>query len=332
MSSTLDEETLLDDLLAFAAELGETPTRTQMNDDGPHSSTPYYTRWGSWNAALAAAGLTANHENDIAEETLIGELQRLDEKLDRLPRFEDMEELGRLSGHTYLRTFGSWSDAKDAAGLDARRRTSRRLSRTELVDAIQELADELGRAPTQTEMNESGRYSQRPYYRQWESWGEALEAAGLDANRETGIFEDALIAELGRLAESLGRSPTFADMNEEGAYSVFPYLRTFGSWNDALRAVGVSINKAHGVVDGHLDYGPNWETQRRKALDRDDHECQHCGLTNDEHLAQWDHGLHVHHRTKRRKFDDYREANRLENLVSLCRSCHLEIENRILSS
>ncbi|SFK67562.1 HNH endonuclease [Halogranum rubrum] len=323
----LDKATLLANLQAFAAELGETPTRTQMNDDGPHSSTPYYTQWGSWNAALEAAGLTTNHENEISKDRLVAELQRLDTELDRLPRFEDMDEHGTFSGHTYLRTFGSWGDAKDAAGLDRRRRTNRRLSRVDLVDAMCELAQELGKTPTQTEMADYGRYSQRPYYREWDSWNEAVQAAGLDPEHDRGTPKDALLGELERLVDELGRTPTFAEMNERGRYSVFPYLRAFGTWNDALRAAGLSINKAHGVVIGHLDYGSNWERQRQKTLERDNYECQHCGLTNAEHEAEWNQGLHIHHRVKRRKFDDHRNANRLENLVTLCRDCHYDAES-----
>ncbi|EJN58004.1 homing endonuclease associated repeat-containing protein [Halogranum rubrum] len=323
----LDKATLIADLQAFAAKLSETPTRTQMNDDGPHSSTPYYTQWGSWNAALEAAGLGTNHENEISKDRLVAELQRLDTELDHLPRFEDMDEHGAFSGHTYLRTFGSWGDAKEAAGLDSRRRTSRRISREKLADAMCELAAELGKAPTQTEMKKCGRYSHRPYYREWDSWSEAVQAAGLDDEHDRGISDDDLLAELERLAEELGRTPTFTEMNERGCYSVFPYLRTYGTWNDALRAAGFPINKAYGVVAGHLDYGSNWERQRQEALERDDFECQHCGLTNSEHKTERGQELHVHHRVKRRAFDDYRDANQVENLVTLCRACHYDAEN-----
>ncbi|WP_246084504.1 homing endonuclease associated repeat-containing protein [Salinadaptatus halalkaliphilus] len=41
------DDQYLEDLREFAAELGKTPTRPEMNEDGPHSSTPYYNRWDS---------------------------------------------------------------------------------------------------------------------------------------------------------------------------------------------------------------------------------------------------------------------------------------------
>lgn len=70
-------------------------------------------------------------------------------------------------------------------------------------------------------------------------------------------------------------------------------------------------------------YGANWPTQREKALDRDDHRCQACGMTSAAHQEQWDEGLHVHHITRFKSFDNSERANELSNLVALCRGCHV---------
>lgn len=331
MSSEISAERLVADLQTFAAELGKTPTRAQMNEDGPHSSTPYYSEWGSWNAALEAAGLATNHREDTTDEELCAELRRLAGELDRLPRFEDMAEYGAFSPHTYARRFGSWGEAKAEAGLDEETRTSRRIPEPKLVDALRELADELGKTPTQEEMSEYGRYSHRPYYRAFDSWEDALETAGLNSEHELGIEDEDLIDALEELAEDLGRTPTVAEVKERGRYSVWPFLRAFGSWNQAVEAAGLEMNKEHGVVeDGPIEYGPNWPRQREKALERDGYICQaeDCQITEERHQEEHGEGLHVHHRTKFRKFDDYEEANQLENLVTLCRPCHYEWEKR----
>ena len=63
--------------------------------------------------------------------------------------------------------------------------------------------------------------------------------------------------------------------------------------------------------------GPNWYRQREKARDRDGNECQNCG-SGDQ--------LHVHHIIPFKSFDDYREANKLQNLITLCASCHHQVE------
>lgn len=66
---------------------------------------------------------------------------------------------------------------------------------------------------------------------------------------------------------------------------------------------------------GHSCYrGDNWNRQRKAARERDNHTCQHCGKVG--------RNLPVHHVRPFRLFTDYREANRLENLITLCSVCH----------
>lgn len=73
-------------------------------------------------------------------------------------------------------------------------------------------------------------------------------------------------------------------------------------------------------------YGPNWRERKRAARKRDGFTCQRCGIT-EERLNR---KLDVHHIIPFRTFgiERYREANRLENLISLCHLCHLQTEPR----
>jgi len=81
-------------------------------------------------------------------------------------------------------------------------------------------------------------------------------------------------------------------------------------------------------------YGPNWNGQREKALERDDYKCQECDMTLEEHLQQFEQELHVHHKVKRRTIVDednptieqFELANSLDNLVTLCKVCHKKLE------
>jgi hypothetical protein len=65
-------------------------------------------------------------------------------------------------------------------------------------------------------------------------------------------------------------------------------------------------------------YDPNWEEQRRTALERDNYTCQKCGSPQKgrEH--------DVHHIIPFHKFglERYLEANSLNNLITLCLNCH----------
>ena len=69
----------------------------------------------------------------------------------------------------------------------------------------------------------------------------------------------------------------------------------------------------------HQPRGKNWAKMRRKTLRRDSYQCRLCGSKED---------IAVHHLIPVRNFDIPEQSNTLENLISLCRSCHAKIEPR----
>lgn len=81
---------------------------------------------------------------------------------------------------------------------------------------------------------------------------------------------------------------------------------------------------------GSIDYyGPNWIKQRKKTLKRDQYRCQRCR----KHQPELEMCPDVHHRKKMRwyknnydKSEWYEKSNDLDNLITLCRSCHREWE------
>lgn len=70
-------------------------------------------------------------------------------------------------------------------------------------------------------------------------------------------------------------------------------------------------------------YGPNWHQQRRLARERDGFRCTRCGVHENEYGKE----LSVHHKIPFVYFDSYIEANKLENLVSLCEPCHRKVHS-----
>lgn len=75
-------------------------------------------------------------------------------------------------------------------------------------------------------------------------------------------------------------------------------------------------------TEGRSDYGPRWQEQREKALQRDGYKCQHTGITREEHYKKYDCDLPVHHIIPLRLFDDTSEANHVSNLVTLSEAVH----------
>lgn len=65
-------------------------------------------------------------------------------------------------------------------------------------------------------------------------------------------------------------------------------------------------------------YGSNWRAQRNKRREIDNYTCQRCGVTEKEYGKE----LSVHHVEPFVYFDSYLEANKTDNLLSLCEPCH----------
>ncbi len=104
-------------------------------------------------------------------------------------------------------------------------------------------------------------------------------------------------------------------------------LYTVGTWLE-LGDELVGQLQEEGVLRAANDYGPNWATQRDTARARDGYRCCHCGVA-ERPERQHD----VHHLTPFHTFgylpgvnDSFRLANRLDNLVTLCASCHRRAE------
>lgn len=76
-------------------------------------------------------------------------------------------------------------------------------------------------------------------------------------------------------------------------------------WRGDLNPLWRGVGKSH-------KYGSDWQAIKRAARDRDGC-CQHCGTTDE---------LHVHHKIPFRLFADTASANDLDNLMTLCASCH----------
>ncbi len=77
------------------------------------------------------------------------------------------------------------------------------------------------------------------------------------------------------------------------------------------------------------DYGPEWPRLRERVRARDGYRCQVCGRPEDG--KQHD----VHHKTPFRTFRDEQgrslreQANRMENLITLCPECHRKAEQNV---
>jgi len=115
--------------------------------------------------------------------------------------------------------------------------------------------------------------------------------------------------------ENLGEEPLDLPPSE---------LQTTGYWLtlseqtiEALRAAGNWTNDPN-------DYGPGWNRLREAVRIRDGYRCQVCGAAESRNRPH-----DVHHKVPFRQYLSPSEANRMDNLVTLCPSCHHKAETNL---
>lgn len=108
-------------------------------------------------------------------------------------------------------------------------------------------------------------------------------------------------------------------------------MMTEASWVTLTQALVEGLNQEGLWVEAVTSRGPDWPVQRDRARARDGYRCVHCGA---EERPGRQH--EVHHVIPFREFgwvpgenENYREANRLSNLITLCPQCHRLIERQV---
>ncbi|MDP1714981.1 MAG: DEAD/DEAH box helicase [Anaerolineales bacterium] len=119
--------------------------------------------------------------------------------------------------------------------------------------------------------------------------------------------------------ENLGQEPLDMPPSE---------LQTTGYWLSLSEAALSHLRDAGAWSNDPNDYGPDWSKIREHGRARDKYQCQVCGAL--ENGRQ--HG--VHHKIPFRAFIrdgvlDREQANRLENLTTLCSACHRKVEQNV---
>ncbi|GJQ34694.1 MAG: hypothetical protein JETCAE01_07040 [Anaerolineaceae bacterium] len=119
--------------------------------------------------------------------------------------------------------------------------------------------------------------------------------------------------------ENLGQEPLDMPPSE---------LQTTGYWLTLSESALKTLRDAGLWTNDPNNYGPDWQKIRLAVRKRDQFKCQVCGAaeTNREH--------DVHHKIPFRAFIqdgkvNHEQANRLENLTTLCQSCHRKVEQNV---
>lgn len=270
MTASERESRLQKDLRALYRTLNHPPSTADVKQLGQYSLRDYYSL-----LEPTAESQTTTPPEYISQDTKWAKvlrtaeisLENYDPYSTRYSRSELTEELIRLSietsgtltpsvvqSHsrisfaTFTNRLGKWPNplieadiipSPDAYTSD----TSRKIPSDDLDEALQRLADDLGRPPYSPEMDAEGDYSARTYLNRRGTWRQALEHAGLSThNAETNIPREDLIAELQRLYEKFGKRLSKMSLQVHSQYNPQTYQHRFRSLQEAYDEADIPPN------------------------------------------------------------------------------------------
>ncbi len=98
------------------------------------------------------------------------------------------------------------------------------------------------------------------------------------------------------------------------------HLQTAGYWFTLSEETVNTLRDAGLWGNDSNEYGPDWPRLRDAVRARDQFTCQSCGA------VEAGRAHHVHHKIPFRNFERAEDANRPDNLTTLCPACHKRVE------
>lgn len=194
-------EILVKQLHDLARELEKTPSHRDVFRASKKglcaAPQTFVSMFGTFNAALKAAGLIPNLERKSKQE-MINQLQALARELGKTPKKEDVDVRSKAglmaSANTYGSRFGSFNRALRAAKIKISRLGIRRrplnATQAKLIGELQGLSHRLRRRPTARDVDAASKAreisaSTTKYETAFGSFSEALELAGFDSGKHS---------------------------------------------------------------------------------------------------------------------------------------------------
>jgi 5-methylcytosine-specific restriction endonuclease McrA len=242
------------------------------------------------------------------------------------------------SYQTILNRFNTINNARKKAGIKEREGNCV-YSKDELLEIIKEFFSQNPNA-TSDDFRKVDEYpSQQTFENRFGSWSEAKIEAGIESSFVSCLICERTFDNLSSLSKHLinghGRRLKSSCINcgelfnrikkkfcSKECYDEYTIKEKHPCWKENSKKQ-------------RIPFGDNWKKQREKTIERDNKKCQRCGISRKQHYEKYGFDIHVDHIKPRIKFYDkendklnWKESNKISNLITYCCSCHAIQESK----
>ncbi len=227
-------------------------TQAVFRQLGRVSASAVRKRFGSWKAALSAAGLDnlysgknvtekmkSQHARGLSNEELLAQMRDVAGSLGKCSLTAlEFNEGSNISSSTIRARFGSWGKALHAAGLESSISVKQRKIRERYLQVLSDAARSHGKnSISQREFDKfTDQTSSQAISQFFGSWEHALAEAGLERSKPTPRSKEQCLRNLLSLWKSKGRQPRYNELSKHPS-RIGPkaYERIWGTYSAALR-------------------------------------------------------------------------------------------------
>lgn len=158
---------------------------------------------------------------------------------------------------------------KDIRQIPSRKEMAK--SKDLLLEFMRYFNEKEGRPPIASDFNNNSKYpSRNTVVRAFGNWNNALKEAGLWDKRDFSRYtEEELLESLKRFERDNGRAPVAADFRNNPEFpNISTYVRVFGSWENALKLVGLDTVSMvrKGIINNSSQKARLFELQVKEYL------------------------------------------------------------------
>lgn len=223
-------------------ESGSQVDRADASSDVGDKSHPYQ-----------VTGVDSEPSAGPSRNELLADLEMVGDLVEGRPQLGHVQKYSNHREQAFIDVFGSLETALDAAYPNENRTIERdatgrpdageendsQPTRTEVIDEIERVGEQLGKRPTTTEFDTHAAYSISDIYDHFDSWGNAIDTADIK-----GASRQKLLDELRELESDLGFVPLSTHVNEHSQFTSYDYQQEFGAVDSAREKAGLDL-EAH---------------------------------------------------------------------------------------
>jgi len=345
----LNEKDLLQEIQRVSKQYcqSDAPTAQEIEKYSKHSISSYYKYFDSWKNALNEAGFKSSpfrERNKISEKKVFNELKSFVEcHNDEVPSSKDFVNADTKVSIKLIREhFGGWREGLVEVGVDRIKVFGPNYSKKEIIEAFKKENSKKDDLITRKEFLDTiglSTYSFRKHFTKWSELVKQVTGKDIFSQRDNyRITKLELEKEYERISEQYcdGKAPRDRDIKKYSKYSSTVYQQRFGGLQKAAeyfkkeKQTFPLSGKKHPNWKGGFDcyYGGSWYHCKKEVRKRDGVSCRVC---NENSNVKYGVKPDVHHITPVRYWDikeEHEEMNHPRNLISLCRSCHRELEGK----